>query len=333
LWVEKVTAHSVAGNFPKFKEETMTKSFRHSLALTAAACGMSLLLAGSALAQGITHYVRYSYGNTTSYGILEGQTIRELDGDLFANPKPTGTTRKLSEVELLLPVDPMRITHVVGVAGNTSRRPDQPRPTILHPRFFAKFPSSLQRWDGVIEIYPEAKNLDWEGELVLVIGRKGRHISVEDAPNYIFGVSVGDDVSENTWYGEGTSCNEEGRVTRDMDMPTRMLSKGSDTWAVLGRSIVTGTNYTDLRITIRQNGVIVGDGRTSYMINSPARLVSYLSRYMTLYPGDLIYTGTVPSTEENPGQLAAGDVVEVDVEDVGSVKNKVVEVTEPFPLK
>ncbi len=317
----------------------MMKSFRRCLAAGVAIAAVTVLVSmmpASLNAQGITHYVRYTDGVTTSYGILEGQTVRELDGDLFTDPQPTGRTHKLSDVYLMLPVDPMKITHVVGVAGNTSWRADsgRPRPTVLHPRWFTKFPTSLQRWDGDIEIYPEAKNLDWEGELVLVIGKKGRHISEEDAPDYIFGVSVGNDVSENTWYGEGMRMVEgRSRPRPDTNMPTRMLSKASDTWAVLGRSIVTGANYNDLRVTIKQNGTLVGDGRTSNMINNPARLVAYLSRYFTLLPGDLIYTGTVPSTDANPGQMAAGDVIEIEIEDIGVIKNTVVEVKEPFPLK
>jgi len=308
------------------------------VAIAAVALLSSMTIANLQAQGGITHYVRYTTGATTSYGILEGQTVRELNGDLFANPQPTGITYNLSDVTLLLPVDPMEISHVIGVAGNTSWRADsgRPRPTVLHPRFFTKFTTSLQTWDGDIEIYPESKNLDWEGELVLVIGKKGRHISVEDAPDHIFGVSVGNDVSENTWYGEGNRIVETQRGPRaraDTNIPTRMVSKASDTWAVLGRSIVTGTNYNDLRITIKQNDVLVGDGRTSNMINNPARLVAYLSRYFTLLPGDLVYTGTVASTDANPGQMAAGDVIEIEIEDVGVIKNKVVEVKAPFPLK
>ena len=312
----------------------MIQSFRAFSILVA----MMLVTAAppNALAASGTHYVRYSDGVTTAFGILEGDMVHELDGDLFANPEPTGRVYKLADVHLLLPLDPMDVTHVVGVAGNTSWRADSgiPRPTVLHPRWFTKFPTSLQRWDGDIEIYPEAMNLDWEGELVLVIGKKGRHISEEDAPDYIFGVSVGNDVSENTWYGEGMRVVEgSSRPRPDTNMPTRMISKSSDTWAVLGKSIVAGIDYSDLRVTIKQNGELVGDGRTSNMINSPARLVSYLSRYFTLLPGDLIYTGTVPSTDANPGRMEAGDVVEVEIENIGLVRNRVVEVTEPFPLQ
>ncbi|MEL7044853.1 MAG: fumarylacetoacetate hydrolase family protein [Pseudomonadota bacterium] len=305
-------------------------------AAVVAAAVFLYLLPSCLQAQETTRYVRYTDGVTTSYGILDGETVHELDGDLFGNPQPTGRTEDLADVFLLLPVDPRSVTHVVGVAGNTSWRADsgRPRPTVLHPRWFTKSPTSLNTWNGDIEIYPEAENLDWEGELVLVIGKKGRHISVEDAPDYIFGVTVGNDVSENTWYSEGMRMVEGSSWPRsDPNIPTKMLSKSPDTWAVLGKSIVTGIDYSDLRITIKQNDVVVGDGRTSNMINSPARLVSYLSRYITLLPGDLIYTGTVPSTDENPGRMVAGDVVEVEIEQVGMVRNTVVEVTEPFPLK
>lgn len=297
---------------------------------------VSTALAAGVRAEGVTHYVRYTDGVTASFGILEDDTIHELDGDLFSDPQKTGVTRELADVFLLLPLDPTTVTHVVGVAGNTSWRADsgRPRPTVLHPRWFTKSSTSLQTWNGDIEIYPEAENLDWEGELVLVIGKKARHLSVEEAPDYIFGVAVGNDVSENTWYSEGMRMVEGSSWPRsDTNIPTKMLSKSPDTWAVLGKSIVTGANYEDLRVTIKQNGVLVGDGRTSNMINSPARLVAYLSRYMTLLPGDLIYTGTVPSTDDNPGRMQAGDVVEVEIESLGLVRNTVVEVKEPFPLK
>ena len=98
------------------------KSLRRCLTAVTAIAAVAVLvgMTSASLYAQPTHYVRYTTGVTTSYGILEGQTVRELDGDLFANPQPTGRTYKLSDVYLLLPVDPMKITHVVGVAGNTS---------------------------------------------------------------------------------------------------------------------------------------------------------------------------------------------------------------------
>src|SRR5688500_10228022 len=118
----------------------------------------------------VTRYVRYQHQNRISYGILDGETIRELRGDLFASPQPTGVTVRRSEVRLLAPLDPSRVSKVIGVAINT-RRPGLETP-VPHPRWFAKFPSSLNDPDGDVEMPPEATNLNYEGELVVIkIGR------------------------------------------------------------------------------------------------------------------------------------------------------------------
>ncbi len=282
---------------------------RVAAALTVA----SIALGDGALdAQQVTRYVRFAAGADTAYGMLEGETIRELAGDLFASPRPTGRTFRRAEVRLLAPIDPRRVSKVLGVAINT-RRPGREEP-VPHPRFFAKLPTSLTGPDSDIEHPPEATNLDWEGELVLVIGKRGRHVSVEDAPGYIFGVAAGNDFSENTWYGERNGVNE----------PTRLFAKGMDTWAALGPAIVTGIDYGDLQVEIRQNGDVVAVGRTGQLLNTPAQLVSYLSRYVTLQPGDLIYTGTYPTMSGKDNTVKPGDVVEVEIEGLGMLRNRIV---------
>ena len=277
-----------------------------------------LLPAPDAAAQ-VVWYVRYSQGERTSYGTLEGQTIRELSGDPFSNPSTTGRTVRLSDVRLLSPIDPTRGVKVLGVAINT-RRPGR-EASVPHPRWFAKLPTSLVGPDAEVEHPPEATNLDWEGELVLVIGRRARHVSVADAPRYIFGVAVGNDFSENTWYGERAGVNE----------PSRLISKAADTWAALGPAIVTGVDYGDLRVVIKVNGDTVAVGRTSQLLNNAAQLVSNLSRYVTLLPGDLIYTGTYPTMTGKENTVHPGDVVEVEIEQLGMLRNRIVAMRSPLP--
>ena len=279
----------------------------------------SAALASSAAAQGVTRYVRYQQGTRVSSGILEGDRIREISGDIFAAPRPTGRTVRLADVRLLAPIDPLRVTKVLGVAIN-SRRPGRDQP-VDHPRWFAKLPTSIIGPNDSIEHPPEATNLDWEGELVLVIGRRCRHVSVAEAPGCIFGVATGNDVSENTWYGERAGLGE----------PTRLFSKASDTWAGLGPAIVTGVNYDDLQVDIRVNNELVARGRTSQMLNSPAQLVSYLSRYVTLLPGDLLYTGTYPTMQGKDNTIHPGDVVEIEIEQLGVLRNPVVLMQSPLP--
>ncbi len=263
-------------------------------------------------AQSVSRYVRYAQGDRVTYGILEGQTIRELSADPFSNPRATGRTARLAEVRLLSPIDPARGGKVLGVAINT-RRPGRESP-VPHPRWFAKLSTSLVGTESDVEHPPEASNFDWEGELVLVIGRRARHVSVEEAPRYIFGVTVGNDFSENTWYGERAGVNE----------PSRLISKATDTWAALGPAIVTGLDYGDLRVMIRVNGDTVATGRTSQLLNNPAQLVSNLSRYVTLLPGDLIYTGTYPTVSGKDNTVHPGDVVEVEIEQLGLLRNRIV---------
>jgi len=270
-------------------------------------------------AQSVSRYVRYSQGPRTAYGLLEGTTIRELSGDPFSSPKPTGRTLRLADVRLLSPLDPARVSKVLGIAINT-QRPNRMEP-VAHPRFFAKMPTSLVGPEANVEHPPEAGNMDWEGELVLVIGRPTRHVSVQDAPKHIFGVAVGNDFSENTWYGERQGVNE----------PTRLISKSVDTWAALGPAIVTGVDYADLRVDIRVNGETVATGRTSQLLNNPAQLVSYISRYITLLPGDLIYTGTYPTIGGKDNTVHPGDVVEVEIEHLGMLRSKIVPMESPLP--
>lgn len=278
----------------------------------------ALVIAPPLAAQEGTHYVRFHEGDRTAYGILEGETIRELDGYLFDDPRPTGRTLALADVRLLLPVDPSRVSKVVGTAVNTER-PGLDLTDDAHPRWFAKFPTSLSPDGAEIELPPEAENLNYEGELVVVIGRRARHVAEADALDYVFGYAVGNDYSENTWYGE-----RGGR-----EMPTRMISKGADTWANLGMVIVAGIDYRGRRLVTTLNGEVVQDGNTEQIIQEVAELISNLSRYITLLPGDLIYTGTVPFKEGVRRRMQPGDRLEVSIEGIGSVTSTIVPMRVP----
>jgi 2-keto-4-pentenoate hydratase/2-oxohepta-3-ene-1,7-dioic acid hydratase in catechol pathway len=264
----------------------------------------------------VRRYVRYTAGNDTSYGTLEGDdTVLQLEGDLFNNPRPTGKSYKLSEVTLGVPLDEAKVHKVFGVAG-AYNNPEQPPRHSPHPRWFTKLPTCLNAHGADVDLPAHATNFNFEGELVLIIGKEGKHISLEDAPSYIFGVTVGNDWSENTWFPERQRTEE----------PSRFLSKSMDTWACLYHTIYTGLDYSDLQIEIRLNGEPVARGRTSSMTNSPAYLVHYVSHFITLQPGDVIYTGTVapPSFPGTRRQMQDGDVVDVEIENIGTLSNRVV---------
>lgn len=264
----------------------------------------------------ITRYIRYTTGSEDDarHGIIDGDTIRELEGDIFIDARPTGKTVNLADVKPLTALDPFKVRKVLGIAGNYTL-PGMKR-LVPHGRWFCKTPTALNAHEGLVEVPPDVTNFNFEGELVLVIGKEGRHITVEDAPGYIWGVTVGNDFSENDW-------------TREEGTQSRYISKATDSWAALYHTIVKGMDYSDLQIEIRLNGDLGTRGRTPDMICKPAYLVSYISHFITLEPGDVIYTGTV-APQSLPGtrkQLRPGDVVEVEIEGIGTLRNTLV----PFP--
>ena len=248
-----------------------------------------------------TKYVRYTHEGQESYGILEGDTVRELVGDIFSAPTPSGKTLKLSEVHLLAPCKP---TKVIAV-GLNYRSHIGNRPVPKYPGLFAKYPTSIIGQEKNIVMPSDATDLHYEGELVIVIGKKAKNISVSKAPNYIFGVTAGNDVSERNW--------------QQADLQW-LRAKASDTFGPVGPAIVTGLNYNDLLLQTRLNGELRQSERTKDLVYNVEAIVSYISHYVTLFPGDLIFTGTPGTTKA----MKPNDIVEIELEGVGILRNKVV---------
>ncbi len=254
------------------------------LKVTAAALAV-LLTGGAAVAQSVTtRYVRYSHEGKVAYGVLEGEAIRELEGDLFAGPRETGRTVPLSAVRLLAPCRPSKVIAV----GLNYRSHLGERPAPAEPGLFAKLPSALIGPEDEIVIPVDASNVHYEGELVVVIGKKAKNVSVVDAADYVFGVTAGNDVSERGW--------QRG----DLQW---LRAKASDTFAPIGPAIVSGLDYNDLLVQTRLNGELRQSERTRDMLRDVEAIVSYISHYITLLPGD---------------------VVEVEIEGIGVLRNTVV---------
>lgn len=280
-------------------------------------------------------YVRYLSEDKVCYGIRFNEEVHELDGELFSDPEVTGKVLGMAGLRLLLPIDPLRVGKVIGVPGNYNRIDENPR-NVLHPRWFNKFPTSLNPHDADVERPKSAANFNFEGELVVVIGKMGRHIPLSKVPEYVFGVAVGNDWSENSWIREKASVgDDQGRLY--LESPNRLISKSMDTWACLGSEIVSGIaydEYMDLGLEVRLNGELAAKGRTRDMINNVRELIHYLSYFCTLLPGDMIYTGTVapPSLPGIRKEIQDGDVVEVDLEHIGLLRNRVVDIVQPAPV-
>ena len=238
------------------------------------------------------------------HGILDGETVRELPGGLFDSSTPTGVTHKFSEVKLLYPVQPGKIL-AVGL-NYKSHLGSRPQPA--HPEMFYKPTSALQNPDDPIVIPRDATDVHSEGEMVVVVGKKLHKAGPDEARNAVFGVTAGNDVSDRNWqHGE----------KKDLQW---WRAKGSDTFAPLGPAILAGSDYGKLLLQTRINGEVVQKQYTSDLIFDVPAILSWVSGWVTLLPGDIIYTGTPGNTRK----MSAGDVVEVELEQVGVLKSPVV---------
>jgi 2-keto-4-pentenoate hydratase/2-oxohepta-3-ene-1,7-dioic acid hydratase in catechol pathway len=248
----------------------------------------------------LAKYVRYQKGSAVAYGILDGAAVREIRGDLFGAREETGVTHPLGGVELLYPCEPSKI---LAVGRNyKSHLGDRQQPE--RPEMFYKPVSALQHPGGPVVIPQDAANVHFEGEMVIVIGPRGT----------IFGVTCGNDVSERDW---------QNGPRKDLQW---WRAKGADTFAPLGPAIVTGLDYGDLMLETRMNGEVVQKQSTADLTFDCEAIVSWVSRWVTLVPGDVIYTGTPGSTRA----MRPGDVVEVEIEGIGVLRNPVAQ--RPTPL-
>lgn len=278
---------------------------RHRMFRTAVAATVAILFSAMtepmSAQRAVTKYVRYQLAGATSYGILEGGTIHELKGDLFTKVTPTGRQVKLSEVKLLAPCEPSKVIAV----GLNYKSHLGTRPPAAYPGLFAKYPTSIIATGESIVLPEDAKNVHYEGELVVVIGKRAKNVAKGESASYIFGVTAGNDVSERDWQGADLQW---------------FRAKAADTFGPLGPAIVTGLNYNDLLLQTRLNGEVVQSERTKDLIFDVDTIVSYISRYVTLMPGDVIFTGTPQTTKA----FKEGDVIEVEVEGVGVLRNRAI---------
>lgn len=261
---------------------------------------LMLIASGNIFADDTTRYVRYSHDDVVSYGVQDGETVRELSVAPYLGGTATGTTLDLADVKLLAPAEPSKV-FAVGY-NYDSHRGDRVLPA--HPPIFLKLPTTIIGPDAEI-IYPDgATDVHYEAELVVVIGKTASKVSVEDAGDYIFGVTAGNDVSERVWQANDLQWYR---------------GKATDTFGPLGPAIVTGLNYKDLLVQSRLNGEVMQSQRTSDHIHDVDAIVSFISQTSTLYPGDVIYTGTPGSTTA----MQPGDVIEIEIEGVGILRNTI----------
>jgi len=248
-------------------------------------------------------YLRFLQNGNIRYGLVEKDNIiREVVGDIFNNYKNTENIYSLSEITFLPPCVP---TKIIAVGLNYFDHANEFQMKIPdEPLIFMKPPSALIAHNDNI-IYPKmSKQLDFEAELAVVIKNKVKDIEPEDVSKNILGYTCFNDVTARDLQ------KKDGQWTR---------AKSFDTFAPIGPFISTDLNPDNLQIKLYKNDQLMQNSSTGNMIFKVDKIASFISKIMTLFPGDIIATGT-PS---GVGQLEAGDIVKVEIEGIGILKNTV----------
>ncbi|MBM3735945.1 MAG: DUF2437 domain-containing protein [Acidobacteria bacterium] len=251
-------------------------------------------------------YVRFQSDAGPSWGRLDGDKVFRITGDLFGEHKVSKTAKPLNGLKLLAPATPPKIFAVgLNYRSHLGSRPAPPTPEI-----FYKPITSITDPGAPIVLPKSSTNVHYEGELVLVIGKTIKKASRKQAAAAIFGVTCGNDVSERGWQHGADGASRDLQWWR---------AKGADTFAPCGPVLVTGINYNNLTLTTRLNGEVVQQQTTGDLLFDPATIVSTISQEVTIQQGDLIFTGTPGTTRK----MSPGDVVEVEIEGIGLLRNKV----------
>lgn len=247
--------------------------------------------------------VRYQYKNEKpKFGWLLEDKIGEITGDIFGAYKRKKAQTPLSDVSLLPPSQPTKIICVGRNYVDHAKELGNEVPKV--PLIFLKPPSAIIGSGDSIVLPPQSQQVEHEGELVTVIGKRGHNATAEEAPDYIFGYTIGDDITARD-------------LQRTDDQWTR--AKGFDTFCSIGPWIDTEFDPSDAVLTCRVNGQMRQMASTRDMVFNVGVLVAYVSSIMTLEPGDLLFTGTPAGV----GKLEDGDVVDVEIEGLGKLSNPV----------
>jgi 2-keto-4-pentenoate hydratase/2-oxohepta-3-ene-1,7-dioic acid hydratase in catechol pathway len=219
------------------------------------------------------------------------------------NAAPAGASLPFDAALLRAPVRPPKIVAIGRNYADHARELGNELPQ--EPLLFFKPPTAVIGPGESIILPPESTRVDFEGELAVVIGRRGRRVSAAEWRDYVLGYTCANDVTARDLQ------KKDGQFTR---------GKGFDTFCPLGPVIVTALDPADLALVTRVDGELRQNGRTSDMVFQIGALIAYITAVMTLEPGDVILTGTPAGV----GPLAAGETVEVEIEGIGSLRNRVV---------
>ena len=254
-------------------------------------------------------WCRFDSGAGPRFGIIDGTTVTEVSGSPFAEHAVTPDQFPLDALRLLVPVIPPTFY----AAGTNFREHviEMSRRRGVEPKFAQQADIGYRAnnaliADGEAIVVPSdaTELLQYEGELVVVIGRQCKRVTEDEALDYVFGYTIGNDVSERTWQ----------RSDR-----TFWRGKNTDTFKPMGPWIETDFDPDEAQVTIRLNGERMYTYAVKDAIFGVRHFISRMSRYLTLYPGDVIWMGT----DGAPKNMVDGDIVEIDIPGIGVLRNPV----------
>jgi 2-keto-4-pentenoate hydratase/2-oxohepta-3-ene-1,7-dioic acid hydratase in catechol pathway len=256
-------------------------------------------------------WARIEHAGSTGYAVVEGATVIPVRGSPFDAWERTGTRLKLADVKLLVPVMPPTFyaagmnypEHVREVAEKIGQKPNLPTQADIGYRATNAL---IANGETIVIPADATDQVQYEGELVAVIGRKCKNLTRENALSAVMGYTIGNDVSERSWQKSDR---------------TMWRSKNTDTFKPMGPWIETDIGDLDkLTTTIRVNGEVKDKFKTNNMIFDAPTYISEVSKYCTIYPGDVMWMGT----DGVPENIKPGDVVDIEITNIGTLTNPVV---------
>jgi 2-keto-4-pentenoate hydratase/2-oxohepta-3-ene-1,7-dioic acid hydratase in catechol pathway len=255
-------------------------------------------------------WLRYSFNNETHYGILKGDRIHQVLGSPFDAYQEDGTVLDWSAVKIEIPVVPRTFycaglnysEHVIEVAKKQGIEPVLPQKADIGYRANNAL---IAHMEEVIIPSDATEKIHYEGELVVVIGKKAKHLTAENALSCVLGYTIGNDVSERTWQ----------RSDR-----TFWRSKNTDTFKPMGPWIDTDFKPNDATTTVSVNGQVKTVYKTNAMIFDVPTFLVEMTKYLTLWPGDVVWMGTDGVSPD----LVSGDIVDIEISGLGHLQNKFV---------
>jgi 2-keto-4-pentenoate hydratase/2-oxohepta-3-ene-1,7-dioic acid hydratase in catechol pathway len=255
-------------------------------------------------------FAKITAGGKTSWALVEGDRVTEISGEPFGEWQKTASKHDLKNVKIELPLVPRTfycagLNYVKHLKEAADRRGEVPNvPDRAEIGYRAQ--NALIGHDEDVIIPADATGkIHYEGELVVVIGKKAKYLSEGDAMSCVFGYTIGNDVSERTWQ----------KADRGL-----WRAKNADTFKPMGPWIETDVDLDRMETTVRLNGEKSNHFKTNDMVFNIPQFIAAMTRYFTLWPGDVIWMGTDGSSPD----LKAGDVVEIDITGIGTLRNRFV---------